>query len=57
MEEDKIIFENKGVSFIDEKVKSLSDFRRKLWDIVAPFGTVRSFGAFYFLVPIPNAVN
>jgi aspartate/methionine/tyrosine aminotransferase len=31
--------------------------RRKLWEIVAPLGTVKSFGAFYFLVPVPPGLT
>lgn len=31
--------------------------REALWPIVAPLGTVKSSGAFYFLVPVPEGVT
>jgi aspartate aminotransferase len=57
MEEDELALRLHGQSFIQEKVNSLSTNREKLWEIVAPFGTIKSYGAFYYLVPVPNGVS
>jgi aspartate/methionine/tyrosine aminotransferase len=36
---------------------SLDNVRNILWPILEPLGTVRTEGAFYFLVPLPDKVK
>lgn len=57
MEEDQLAKRLHGQSFIQQKLNSLSKTREMLWEIVAPFGTIKSYGAFYYLVPVPNGVS
>jgi len=45
------------VSFVKSRVLELSRVREAIWPIVAAMGTVRSSGAFYFLVPLPKEVS
>ena len=40
-------------SWVQSKVQSLSHIREAVWEAVAPMGTIRTNGAFYFLVPVP----
>lgn len=46
-----------GVSWVDAQVSSLEQIRDKIWSIVEPLGTVKTFGAFYFLVKLPAEVT
>lgn len=46
-----------GVSWVTSQVRSLDSVRSLVWDAVAPLGTVRTSGAFYFLVPVPAHVT
>lgn len=43
--------------FVTSAVGSLEDVRAKLWRILEPLGTVRTQGAFYFLVPVPEELS
>ena len=36
---------------------SLENIRKELWPILEPLGTVKTYGAFYFLVPLPVYVS
>jgi aspartate/methionine/tyrosine aminotransferase len=38
-------------------VRGLDSVREALWDVLGPLGTVRTQGAFYFLVPVPEGVS
>ena len=41
----------------ERTVGSMEPFRRALWPVVQPLGTVYARGAFYFLVPVPDLVS
>lgn len=43
--------------WIEREVRSLDVVRAELWKVLAPLGTVRTSGAFYFLVPLPALVT
>ena len=43
-----------GSGFTKANVESLGQVREAVWEIVETLGTVKTFGAFYFLVPIPQ---
>ncbi len=44
-------------SWFQEHLKNLQNARDLLWPILEPLGTVKTFGAFYFLVPVPTNVR
>jgi len=46
-----------GGGWVEREVRSLDRVRAALWDILGPLGTVKSQGAFYFLVPLPAEVS
>jgi len=46
-----------GSSFVTAKVRSLVPMRKAVWDIVKTLGTIKTYGAFYFLVPVPGQHN
>jgi len=43
--------------WIQTEVRSLERVREALWSVVGPLGTIKSTGAFYFLVPLPKEVS
>jgi len=49
--------EGPGGGCIEAEVRRLDGVREALWPILEPLGTVRSTGAFYFLVPLPAEVS
>jgi hypothetical protein len=46
-----------GVGWVSSTVSSLIAVRNALWPVLEPLGTVKTNGAFYFLVPIPSEVK
>eukprot|EP01035_Chromulina_nebulosa_P016843 gene16843-22328_t len=46
-----------GQSWVSNQVASLQIVRDLIWEIVEPLGTVKTYGAFYFLVPLPVGVS
>lgn len=44
-------------SWVNKNVLGLSQVRTAIWDAVAPMGTMKTNGAFYFLVPVPSQVR
>ncbi len=44
-------------TWFQQHLKGLDLVREALWPILAPLGTVKTFGAFYFLVPLPDKVR
>lgn len=47
----------KGISWVTSKIRSLDEVRTAVWDAVSSLGTIRTNGAFYFLVPVPANVT
>ena len=43
--------------WVQSKIQSLSQIREAVWEAVAPMGTIRTNGAFYFLVPVPAFIS
>lgn len=48
---------SEGLGFVEKEVRGLDAVREALWTVLAPLGTVRTQGAFYFLVPVPSGVT
>lgn len=46
-----------GAAWVREQVAGLSPNREAIWQAVAPLGPVRTRGAFYFLVPLPEGLD
>ena len=46
-----------GQTWVQATVATLQSVRDALWPVLAPLGTVRAQGAFYFLVPVPPGVD
>ena len=46
-----------GRGCVEAQVRGLDSVREALWDVLGPLGTVRTQGAFYFLVPVPEGVS
>lgn len=44
-------------SWLESHILSLKEVREALWPIVAQMGTVKTNGAFYFLVPVPPNIS
>lgn len=43
--------------WFEEHRSSLQRVREALWPVLEPLGTVKSNGAFYFLVPVPRHIS
>jgi katanin p60 ATPase-containing subunit A1 len=46
-----------GRTWVQHTIRTLETVRDALWPVVGPMGTVRTTGAFYFLVPVPLGVT
>lgn len=44
-------------SWVQSKIQGLVHIREAVWEAVAPMGTIRTNGAFYFLVPVPALIS
>jgi aspartate/methionine/tyrosine aminotransferase len=44
-------------SWVESRINSLLPVREAIWNVVHKVGTVKTFGAFYFLVPVPSRVS
>ena len=54
MQTSELLENEKGVNYVEIQLQKLVPVRDKLWGVVKQFGTVKTFGAYYFLVPIPK---
>jgi aspartate/methionine/tyrosine aminotransferase len=51
------LMDEQARTWVDMKVRGLSEVREKIWEILEPLGTFKTNGAFYFLVPMPSKVS
>ena len=56
LEYDVLYLQEHGISWIQGKIRSLDRIREEVWKVILKMGTVKTFGAFYFLIPIPTEV-
>jgi hypothetical protein len=46
-----------GISWVASMINSLAGVRTQVWNVIKQMGTVCTYGAFYFLVPLPDEVQ